>query len=228
MYALLLAHNADESAVLRLVLQRAGFASRVTTDLEDSIKGWDEKPSDLILLAYKDIIEKTEIRNLRSKTVVPIILISQPLPEDLHIELLEIGIDLVIFRPFSARLLISQLRGVMRRAMGMTYFNLPTFTVGDLFLDPSVRTVRVEDQPPKHLTRLEFRLLYTLMVHQGQVLSTEVLVERVWGYSGRGDRDLVRGLVKRLRGKIEPFPSSPRYILTIPGVGYKLQDFGEK
>ena len=224
MYALLLAHNADESAVLRLVLQRAGFASRITTDLVASIQTWQEKPSDLVLLAFKDQVAIEKIHELRALTEVPIVLVSKPIQEDLHVELLEAGVDLVVYRPFSARILISQLRALMRRAVGVSVFNLPNFTVGDLILDPSVRTVQVKDQPPKHLTRLEFRLLYTLMVHRGQVLTTETLVERVWRYSGRGDRDLVRGLVKRLRAKIEPDPSHPIYILTIPGVGYKLQE----
>ena len=227
MYALLLAHNADESAVLRLVLQRAGFASRVTTDLDSSIQDLQDKPSDLILLAFKDQVAIEKIHELRALTEVPIVLVSKPVQEDLHFELLEAGVDLVIYRPFSARILISQLRALMRRAVGVSVFNLPNFNVGDLILDPSVRTVQVKDQSAIHLTRLEFRLLYTLMVHRGQVLSTEVLVERVWRYSGRGDRDLVRGLVKRLRAKIEPDSAHPIYILTIPGVGYKLQEPGD-
>ena len=227
MYALLLAHNADESAVLRLVLQRAGFASRLTTDLESSIQDLQDKPSDLILLAFKDQVAIDKIHELRAWTEVPIVLVSKPIQEDLHVDLLEAGVDLVIYRPFSARILISQLRVLMRRAVGVSVFNLPNFTVGDLILDPSVRTVQVKEQPATHLTRLEFRLLYTLMVHRGQVLSTETLVERVWRYSGRGDRDLVRGLVKRLRAKIEPETAHPIYILTIPGVGYKLQEPGD-
>ena len=224
MYALLLAYNADESAVLRLILQRAGFAARITMDLDASIQNWQEKPSDLVLLSYKDEIALPKIRELRTLTEVPIVLISQPIQEDFHVELLESGIDQIIFRPFSARIMISQLRALMRRAMGVTVFNLPNFTIGDLVLDPSVRTVQLKDQAPKHLTRLEFRLLYTLMVHRGQVLTTDTLVEQVWRYSGSGDRDLVRGLVKRLRAKIEPDPHLPRYILTIPGVGYRLQE----
>jgi DNA-binding response OmpR family regulator len=227
MYALLLAHNADESAILRLVLQRAGFASRVTTDLDASIQDLQDKPLDLVLLASKDQVATEKIHKLRALTEVPIVLVSKPLQEDLHVDLLEAGVDLVVYRPFSARILISQLRALMRRAVGVSVFNLPNFTVGDLILDPSVRTVQVKDQPATHLTRLEFRLLYTLMVHRGQVLSTEVLVERVWRYSGRGDRDLVRGLVKRLRAKIEPDSAHPIYILTIPGVGYKLQEPGD-
>jgi DNA-binding response OmpR family regulator len=227
MYALLLAHNADESAVLRLVLQRAGFASRITTDLDSSIQDLQDKPSDLVLLAFKDQVAIEKIHELRALTEVPIVLVSKPIQEDLHVDLLEAGVDLVIYRPFSARIMISQLRALMRRAVGVSVFNLPNFTVGDLILDPSVRTVQVKEQPATHLTRLEFRLLYTLMVHRGQVLSTEVLVERVWRYSGRGDRDLVRGLVKRLRAKIEPDSAHPIYILTISGVGYKLQEPGD-
>jgi DNA-binding response OmpR family regulator len=130
---------------------------------------------------------------------------------------------LVIFRPFSARLLIAQLRGLLRRASGTRIFSLPSFTIGDLTIDPSIRTLQYKDETVTHLTRLEFRLLYTLMTHAGQVLPTETLVEHVWGYDGHGDQYLVRGLVKRLRAKVEPDPHKPRYILTIPGVGYKLQ-----
>lgn len=222
MYALLLAHNADESAVLRLALQRAGFASRVTTDLKQAIYDLQEQPTDLILLSFKDSIPLDLIHEIRTKVEAPLVVISIPIGEDLNVELLEAGVDLVIFRPYSARLLIAQLRGLVRRATGASIHNLPSFTLGDLTLDPSVRTLAIRGTSPKHLTRLEFRLLYTLMIHSGQVLTPETLVEQVWGYDGRGDRDLVRGLIKRLRDKVEPENSEPRYILTVPGVGYKL------
>jgi DNA-binding response OmpR family regulator len=222
MYALLLAHNADESAVLRLALQRAGFASRVTTDLKQAIQEWENQPSDLILLSFKDGAELEQICELRSQTEVPLVVVTNLIGEDLHVDLYEASVDLVVFRPFSTRLLIAQLRGLLKRSTGTSIFNLPSFTLGDLTLEPSVRTIQLKDLPPKHLTKLEFRLLYTLMVHNGQVLATETLVEQVWGYSGRGDRDLVRGLVKRLRTKVELDPHNPRFILTVPGVGYKL------
>lgn len=222
MYALLLAHNADESAVLRLALQRAGFASRVTTDLRQAVHDLQEQPTDLILLSFKDNILMDLIHEIRAKIEAPLVVISTPIGEDLNVELLEVGVDLVIFRPYSARLLIAQLRGLVRRATGASIHNLPSFTLGDLTLDPSVRTLAIRGTSPKHLTRLEFRLLYTLMIHSGQVLTPETLVEQVWGYDGRGDRDLVRGLIKRLRDKVEPENSEPRYILTVPGVGYKL------
>ncbi len=222
MYALLLAHHADESAVLRLVLQRAGLSSRVTTDLTQAIQEWDDQPLDLILLSFRDQVPIDQIRLIRSKTEAPLVIISPYLDEDFHIELLEVGVDKIVFRPYSARLLIAQMRGLLRRARGASIYNLPNLQLGDLTLDPSVRTLEDKSGVTKHLTRLEFRLLYTLMIHNGQVLTAETLVERVWGYSGRGDRDLVRGLIKRLRAKVEPDPSNPSYIITIPGVGYKL------
>lgn len=222
MYALLLSHNADESAVLRLTLQRAGFVARISTDLKVAIQEWQSQPSDLALLSFLQQVPLEQIRELRSYTEVPFVVVTNPVEEDLHIELLALGVDMIVFRPFSARLLIAQLRCLLRRFTGVSVINLPNFTLGDLFLDPSTRTVQVKDEHPKHLTRLEFRLLYTLMVHGGQIMMTETLVENVWGYSGSGDRDLVRGLVKRLRAKVEPEPHAPQYILTIPGVGYKL------
>ena len=74
----------------------------------------------------------------------------------------------------------------------------------------------------RRLTQLEFRLLYTLMTHRGQVIPSENIVENVWGYSGEGSKELVRGLVQRLRSKVEPEPRHPRYITTVPGVGYRF------
>lgn len=91
-------------------------------------------------------------------------------------------------------------------------------------LDPTTRTVEVDGMETTRLTQLEFRLLYTLMTHPRQVLPTEMLVESVWGYSDTGNRELVRGLVKRLRRKVEIDPRHPRHIVTTPGVGYQLLD----
>jgi len=100
--------------------------------------------------------------------------------------------------------------------------------VAGLTLDPVARTVTRVNLPTRRLTQLEFRLLHTLMTHRGQTLPTEVIVERVWGYSGRGDSELVRGLISRLRAKIEPDRQSPAYIITQPGVGYAFDPQEEK
>ena len=121
---------------------------------------------------------------------------------------------------------LADLAALLRRAAGLPFFTLPTLTISDLTLDPATRTVQVGILGPKRLTQLEFRLLYALMIHRGQVLPAEILVEQVWGYTGEGERDLVRGLIRRLRAKIEPDPSQPRFILTIAGIGYTFDPQG--
>jgi DNA-binding response OmpR family regulator len=118
--------------------------------------------------------------------------------------------------------LIAQTEALLRRAGGVPLFSLPNLNLAGLTLDPATRTVEVADHPSRRLTHLEFRLLYTLMTHRGHVLPTETIVERVWGYSGEGSRELVRGLISRLRAKVEPDPRRPQYILTVPGVGYSF------
>jgi len=222
MYALLLARDSDEKAVLSLVLQRVGLAVNTTNDLERALQVWPQRPADLILLALGDDEPLANVQCIRAETTVPIVVIVSQMVEGLHYELLEAGADLVIPRPFSARLLIAQVRALLRRAGGMPLFSLPVLSLADLTLDPATQTIQVSDLPSRRLTRLEFRLLYILMIHQGQVLPTETIVEQVWGYSGRGDKDLVRGLVRRLRTKVEPDPGNPQYVLTVPGVGYSF------
>ncbi len=223
MYALLFAEDPDEIAVLSLVLQRAGLAARTATTVDQMNALWGDQPLDLALLCAPEGYSIGQVRQLRAQAAIPIVVVCDGLEEAVHLALLEAGVDLAVTRPYSARLLIGQLRALMRRSAGTQFFSLPNLTQGELTLDPSTRTVRLGEADPKRLTQLEFRLLYTLMLNAGQVVSAEALVEHVWGYSGEGDRTLVRGLVKRLRSKVEPNPSAPRYIQTEPGLGYAFK-----
>jgi len=222
MYALLVAEDADENAILSVVLQRVGLAVNIVKDLELAMKNWSERPADLVLLAVHSLSPQDQVRRVRAATEAPLILVVSAMDEELHYALLKAGVDLVVGRPFSARLLIAQVDALLRRAGGVPVFSLPSLSLGGLTLDPASRTVEVDDRPGRRLTHLEFRLLYTLMTHRGQVLPTEAIVERVWGYSGEGNRELVRGLISRLRIKVESDPRQPRYILTVPGVGYSF------
>jgi DNA-binding response OmpR family regulator len=224
MYALLLATDIDESAILSLVLQRAGLAVTTAKDIDGAIKSWPERPADLILVALDEGDPHERVHKMRAEAVVPLIILVNSADEELHFALYEAGADLVVTRPFGARLLIAQARALLRRAGGVSLLSLPTLQANALTLDPASRTVEVDGQPSRRLTHLEFRLLYTLMLHRGQVLPTETIVERVWGYSGQGDRELVRGLISRLRSKVEADPRKPMYILTVPGIGYTLRE----
>jgi DNA-binding response OmpR family regulator len=222
MHALLISQDPDETAVLSLVLQRAGMTLTRSRELPKELLQASERPIDLITLATLDGSPLTKIRELRAQATVPLLVIAERLDEATHAVALDAGADIIIQRPFSARLLIAQVRALLRRAANLPFFTLPTLSVGDFSLDPATRTIVINEHAPKRLTQLEFRMLYALLINHDQVLPTETLIEQVWGYTGEGDRDLVRGLVRRLRTKVEPEPSHPRYIVTVPGVGYSF------
>ncbi len=222
MQAMLFSPYIEEASVLVMLLQRVGFTVRTVHNLDQAIDAWPEQPADFVLISLPEDIAraKKHIENIRLHTVIPICVISDPINESIQVELLEAGADLIILRPFGIRFFNAQIKALLRRSAGIPFFSLPTLSLHDVVLDPSIRTVKVGDDQEKRLTQLEFRLLYTLMTNVGQILPTEKIVEHVWGYTGEGNRDLVRGLVQRLRSKVEPVPRKPRYIMTEPGIGY--------
>jgi DNA-binding response OmpR family regulator len=224
MYARLIAQDADEVAIFSLILQRAGLAVTTTKDLEATMRSWSERPADILLLALPAPSPQDQVRRVRAETQVPLLLAIASDEANLQVELLKLGADLVITPAFDPKLLIAQIGALLRRASNIPTFSLPTLSAAGLTLDPTTRTVEISGKPTQRLTHLEFRLLYTLIINRDQVLPTETLVERVWGYTGQGDRELVRGLISRLRNKVELDPHNPRYILTMPGIGYVFKE----
>jgi len=222
MHALIVCDDEDEAALLGFVLQRVGVSQQGATALDRALQRWAEQPADLVVLALRPRVLEDDIRSVRRVTEAPIAIVTEPLSEDRLCAYYEAGADVLVERPFSSRLFAAQLRALMRRAKGTTLLALPLLAVGDLTLDPSTRSVTVTGGQRRRLTPLEFRLLYTLILHRGQTLPTALLVERVWGYEGDGSSDLVRGLVRRLRTKVEQDPRHPQHVLTVPGVGYRL------
>jgi DNA-binding response OmpR family regulator len=222
MHALLVAQDPDELAVLTVALQRAGLTVTSASVLERILQTGPGKPVDMVVLAPKDSPPLAQIRRFRAQTQVPLLIVVGQVDEMIQYELLEAGADLLVPRPYSAKLLIAQVRALLRRAGGIPFFALPTLSAAGVTLDPATRAVELDGDEARRLTHLEFRLLYTLMTHQGQTLSAETLVEHVWGYTGEGNRDLVRGLVSRLRAKVEPDPRAPTFIITVPGLGYSF------
>lgn len=221
MQAILVASGEDERDVLAFVLRHAGLAVATSTGLPAVLATWLDRPADMIVAAFGDgrALAK-DVSSIRAVTDVPLLVIVDPLGEDRMCDLLRAGADLVLPRPVSPMILGAYAQALLRRSGAAPAFSLPTLTLKDIGLDPATRTVVVEGGEPLRLTQLEFRLLYLLMTNRGQVLPTDTIVERVWGYSGEGDRDLVRGLISRLRRKIEADVERPRFIQTVSGVGY--------
>jgi DNA-binding response OmpR family regulator len=223
MQVLLVAHNPEEREILTYVLKHAGLAVGSSVSLQRVADKWLERPSDLVVVAWHDGAElRGDIINLRAVTQSPLLLILNPPQEETLCDLLRAGADVVLARPVAPRVLTEYTRAILRRTHTVPTFVLPRLNVTEVSLDPDTRMVSVLGGESRRLTQLEFRLLYVLMVNRGQVIPVEVIVERVWGYTGQGSRDLVRGLISRLRRKIEPDLPDLRFIQNVPGIGYRF------
>ncbi len=224
--ALLVCDDVDETAVLRLVLQRSGMSVAHAESVERALALTpppDGQPV-VILLATRRGSPRTQVLQARRDRNGFLVVVTGSSDEDDLVQAYEAGADLVVTRPYSARLLAAQLRAQTRRRCGAAVAMLPSLVVGSVRLDPTGRMVQVGSRPQRRLTQLEFRLLQTLMQYAGQTVPTGTIVERVWGFDGAGGMELVRGLVRRLRGKVEADARRPQYIVTDPGIGYRLEE----
>ncbi|MEA3374870.1 MAG: response regulator transcription factor [Chloroflexota bacterium] len=207
--------------LLAFTLRREGFQVLQARDGEAALRRWTEEEPDIIVLDVNmpRLDGFAVCRRIRAQADTPIILLTVRGDEDDIVRGLELGADDYIPKPFSPRQLVARIHAVLRRA-DMT----PTPGVrqaGDLTLDPGRREVRIKQGDPISLTPLETQLLEYLMLNAGHVLTHSAIIDHVWGPEG-ADRDMLRQLVHRLRNKIEPDPSQPIHIETIPGLGYGL------
>ncbi len=215
--------------VLVFTMRRAGYQIIQAFDGEAALQRWAEERPDLIVLDVN--LPKLDgfavCQRIRGQADTPILLLTVRDEEDDIVHGLELGADDYITKPFSPRQLVARAQAVLRRAGKMPA--PATRQVGELTLDPSRREMSFGDGEVVSLTPLESRLLDYLMLNAGHVLTTEAIIEHVWGPDG-ADRDMLRQLVHRLRGKItKAFQSQvesdliqPDYIETVPGLGYGL------
>jgi two-component system response regulator RegX3 len=223
MQAIVVSENPDERDFAAYVLRRAGLAVAPASDLRRVAETWLENPVDLIVVTGVGAQRTQEgLAALRGVTEAPVIVLAESPTEGETADLLAAGADLILPTPTGPRILAAYAQVMLRRSGGIPPFALPILDLGEIVLNPSARTVKVGDREAQRLTQLEFRLLFVLITNRDQVIPSEVIVERVWGYTGTGSRELVRNLVSRLRSKIEPDPGNPRYIHTVPGLGYQF------
>lgn len=223
MQAIIIAGDAEDRDFLSYTLRHAGLAVARTADTHHVASVLSEHPVDLILLVLDArALGLDEVNEIRAITQAPLILVVERLSDGEHCALLDAGVDLALERPVSPRILARYARMLLKRAGTIPATVLPAIEAQDLSLDPVTRRVETARAEQIQLTPLEFRLLYLLMTNRGLVIPIDTIVERVWGYSGSGNRDLVRGLVRRLRRKIEPDVKVHRYVENLPGVGYRF------
>jgi DNA-binding response OmpR family regulator len=212
----------DMVDLLSYFLKGHGYDVVRAFDGEQAIKRWRETLPDLVILDVQmPKLDGFEVcRQMRSETNSMVLILTAHDREDDEIRGLEMGADDYLRKPFSPRQLMARIKAVMRRSSSVRgSVNTSAVTVGGITLD-AMRHEVTRNGTKVRLTPTESRLLHLLVTHTGQVLTTEMIIERVWGYDEVGDSGLVKTHIRHLRQKIEPDSNNPQYIMTVPGVGY--------
>jgi DNA-binding response OmpR family regulator len=211
---------------MSLALEDEGYETVEAESGEDGLEAFNQAgPTDGFSLLIIDVMlpgmSGVECcRALRSRSAVPIIMVTARSDTEDVINGLEAGADDYVTKPFELDELTARIRALLRRAR--SFSEAPSvLSFGDLEILVDAGSVKVGGKEA-HLTRTEFLLLCELGANPGKVLSREQLLERVWSYDYFGDGRLVDVHVRRLRTKIEPDPANPIYVLTVRGLGYKL------
>jgi DNA-binding response OmpR family regulator len=208
--------------ILTFILRQEGYDVTSVVDRTQADRALSDHLADLLILD-EDSIEDDLLRRIetiRGGSSIAMLLLCNPVPERDLIYAYEAGIDDYVLKPFGYEMLLAHVYAQLRRARVVPSTLVPNLQTGNLNLDPERHTVTLANGQSRQLTNLEFRLLYCLVMNRGHVLSTETIIEKVWGYTGEGDRNLLKSLISRLRSKVEPSPREPKLIMTVPGVGY--------
>jgi DNA-binding response OmpR family regulator len=208
-------------------LEQAGYRVGTAATAEDALLHAQRQRPDLVVLDIglpgMDGLEA--LRQFRERFNVPIIFLTARRREFDQVLGLELGADDYVTKPFDFDVLAARIKAVLRRTPAATasFALQPTpLTVGDLVIDPQAHTVTLKDQF-LDLAPREFDLLYALALSAGHVVSAEDLIARVWGAEYHGEPQVVYVHIRWLREKIEDDPNHPRRIVTVRGVGYKLE-----
>lgn len=224
-HVLLIEDDPDVAQGLQAALTGAGYrVTWKTTGAEGGAFARQAQPHLILLdLRLPDALGFDVCRQLRQAGLrQPILILTAQQAEMDKVLGLEMGADDYIVKPFSLRELLSRLRAHLRRAYGELAAEANVLFVGDLRIDLA-RSQVLRDQALLNLTPTEFKLLVHLARHRDQALTRAQIVEAVWGYAADLESErAVNVHVRRLREKIEPDPSRPQLLLTVPGVGYRL------
>ncbi|HEV6953594.1 MAG TPA: response regulator transcription factor [Promicromonospora sp.] len=208
-------------------LTREGFEVVEAADGNAALAAYDAEGADLVLLDLMlPGLSGTEVcRELRARGDVPVIMLTAKDAEIDKVVGLELGADDYVTKPYSFRELLARVRAVLRRRRSSDPADPDddVLQVGPVRMDVERHTVTVSGRSVA-LPLKEFDLLELLLRNAGRVLTRGQLIDRVWGADYVGDTKTLDVHVKRIRSKIEPDPASPRYLVTVRGLGYKLAD----
>jgi two-component system response regulator RegX3 len=217
----------DEASIsdpLAYMLEREGFEVAVAATGPDGLAEFERSGADLVLLDLMlPGMSGTEVcRSLRQTSSVPIIMVTARESEVDKVVGLELGADDYVTKPFSHRELVARIRAVLRRRSEPESPAGTALEAGRVRMDVDRHRVTVDGEQVQ-LPLKEFELLEMLLRNAGRVLTRQQLIDRVWGSDYVGDTKTLDVHVKRLRAKIEPQPSSPKFLVTVRGLGYKFE-----
>ena len=209
---------------IRMALEDEGYEVEEAEDGRSGLASFERDEPDLVLLDLRlpDIQGFDVCRSMRARSIVPIIIVTAQTDTYDLVAGLEAGADDYVTKPVVTKELAARMRALLRRVQLHEVTPPRPAHFGDLELrrEQGIVLKRGEEVP---LTKTEFLLLCEFADHAGMVLSRDQLLERVWGYDYLGDSRLVDAHIRRLRVKIEDQPDDPKHIVTVRGIGYKLQ-----
>ena len=217
----------DESSLsepLAYLLEREGYETSIAADGLQAVADFDRTGADLVLLDLMlPGMSGTEVcREIRTRSSVPIIMLTAKDSEVDIVVGLELGADDYVTKPYSTRELLARIRAVLRRRVDTDLDDNQVLESGTVRMDVERHTVSVDGKDvPMPLK--EFELLELLLRNSGRVLTRGQLIDRVWGADYVGDTKTLDVHVKRLRSKIEADPANPVHLVTVRGLGYKLE-----
>ncbi len=221
----------DDDALLRRSLaynlERAGYRTSAAATGEDALRSAEHDPPDLVLLdiGLPGMDGLDVLRRLQQTLAVPVIFLTARRQELDEVLGLELGADDYVTKPFDLNILLARIKAALRRSKQQPAappVDTNRLEVGDLIIDRAAHTVTVADKPLE-LPPREFDMLSVLAHHADQVVSVDDLLAGVWGAEYAGEPQVVYVHVRWLREKLEADPNNPQRLVTLRGVGYKLQ-----
>ena len=212
------------SEPLSFLLRREGYETEIAADGREALAAFDRDGADLVLLDLMlPGLPGTEVcRELRTRSSVPIIMLTAKDSEVDIVVGLELGADDYVTKPYSTRELLARIRAVLRRRIEVDDLDESVLEVGGVRMDVDRHAVSVGGKEvPMPLK--EFELLELLMRNPGRVLTRGQLIDRVWGSDYFGDTKTLDVHIKRIRSRIEKHPSDPSMLMTVRGLGYRFE-----
>ena len=210
--------------IIRFNLEAAGYSVTSAATGEEALERFAAGELDLIVLdVMLPGLDGFEVCGLvRDRSSCPIIMLTAKGAEEDKVRGLRLGADDYVTKPFSAQELLARVEAVLRRARGPEGERQPVpISIGDLRIDPQRKEVTVAEEEVR-LSPTEYRLLWCLADNAGSLLSRDELLTQVWGKAYKGEDEILRVTLWRLRQKLKDDPAAPSYIVTRPGLGYML------